>query len=63
MDLPSDDSSFESELFSAVKELVGRFGLEEAGYRFVANGGNAQEVDHLHFHLISDDACKNKDSY
>lgn len=54
MDLPSDDSSFESELFSAVKELVGRFGLEEAGYRFIANGGNAQEVDHLHFHLVSD---------
>lgn len=62
MDLPSDDSSFESELFSAVKELVDRFGLEEAGYRFIANGGNAQEVDHLHFHLVSDDVSKREDS-
>ncbi len=55
MDLPSDDSSFETALFEAVKELVQRFSLEECGYRLIANGGNAQEVDHLHFHLVSDD--------
>ncbi len=54
MDLPSDDSGFESGLFEAVKELVQRFGLDSFGYRLIANGGNAQEVDQLHFHLVSD---------
>ena len=55
MDLPSNDSVFESSLFLAVNELVQRFGLEDCGYRLIANGGSAQEVDHLHFHLISDE--------
>jgi histidine triad (HIT) family protein len=55
MELPSDGSVFETGLFKAVKELVQRFGLEACGYRLIANGGSAQEVDHLHFHLVSDD--------
>ncbi|MCJ7566816.1 MAG: HIT domain-containing protein [Anaerolineales bacterium] len=54
-DLPSDDQEFESGLFKAVNELVQRFGLVAFGYRLIANGGSAQEVDHLHFHLISDE--------
>jgi len=54
-DLPSTDLVFESGLFMAVNELVQRFGLEDCGYRLIANGGSAQEVDHLHFHLISDE--------
>jgi len=55
VELPSDDLVFESGLFIAVKELVRSFSLEECGYRLIANGGSAQEVDHLHFHLVSDD--------
>jgi len=55
MDLPSDDSIFESSLFEAVKDLVQRFELNDLGYRLIANGGSAQEVDHLHFHLVSDE--------
>jgi histidine triad (HIT) family protein len=55
MELPSDGSVFETGLFKAVKELVQRFDLEACGYRLIANGGTAQEVDHLHFHLVSDD--------
>lgn len=55
LELPSAESIFESGLFRAVKELVERFSLQESGYRLVVNGGSAQEVDHLHFHLISDD--------
>lgn len=54
-DLPSDDHVFESGLFVSVNELVQRFGLESCGYRLITNGGSSQEVDHLHFHLISDD--------
>ena len=55
IDLPSNDHLFEVELFSVVKELVKMFNLESKGYRLIVNGGSAQEVDHLHFHLISDD--------
>jgi len=55
LELPSDVSIFESALFEAVKELVLRFGLEAVGYRLIVNGENAQEVDQLHFHLVSDD--------
>ena len=54
-DLPSADNEFESELFLAVNDLVQRFDLDKCSYRLIANGGSAQEVDHLHFHLISDD--------
>lgn len=54
-DLPSVDLVFESGLFSAVNELVQKFGLDSYGYRLIVNGGSTQEVDHLHFHLISDD--------
>ena len=38
------------------------FNLESKGYRLIVNGGNAQEVDHLHFHLISDDHVKEEAS-
>ena len=55
VDLPSDDHLFEVELFSLVNELVKMFELESKGYRLIVNGGNNQEVDHLHFHLVSDD--------
>ena len=53
-DLPSADLAFETALFEAVQDLVARFKLIDSGYRLVANGGNTQEVDHLHFHLIAD---------
>lgn len=42
-------------LFEAVGELVDRFDLRSVGYRLIANGGKDQEVDYLHFHLISED--------
>ena len=60
VDLPSNDHIFEVELFSVVNDLVKMFNLESKGYRLIVNGGNAQEVDHLHFHLISDDIVDKK---
>lgn len=39
---------------STVQLLVHRYDLEEKGYRLIVNGGQYQEVPHLHFHLISD---------
>lgn len=60
VDLPSNDHIFEVELFRVVNDLVKMFNLESKGYRLIVNGGNAQEVDHLHFHLISDDIVDEK---
>lgn len=54
-DLPSNDNLFEIELFKAVRSLVDRFELNQFGFRLITNGGSYQEVDHLHFHLISED--------
>ena len=53
-DLPTFDKLFESDLVVTINDLVNRFNLEEYGYRLITNGGTSQEVDHLHFHLISD---------
>jgi len=41
--------------FRAVGETARQLGLEEGGYRLIANtGDNAhQEVPHLHFHILS----------
>ena len=60
VDLPSKDQLFELELFSLVNELVKIFNLESKGYRLIVNGGKAQDVAHLHFHLISEDAADEK---
>ena len=54
-DLPTPDYCFEVELFKAVNLLVEKFCQEEKGYRLIVNGGDYQEIDHLHFHLISED--------
>lgn len=37
-----------------VKELVGKLGISDSGYRVITNIGKdgGQEIDHLHFHLL-----------
>lgn len=54
-DLDSAHKDFILGLFKAVADLVDRFDLHSVGYRLIANGGQYQEIDHLHFHLISED--------
>jgi histidine triad (HIT) family protein len=54
LDIPADDIEFMRDLFRAVQDLVNELGLEDGGYRLVVNGGDAQDIQHLHFHLISD---------
>lgn len=49
------DGDFLVDLFQAVASLVDEYGLEERGYRLVANGGRYQEVAHLHYHLICEE--------
>lgn len=60
MDLNPQDSQLMQELIQCVQVLVKKLGLENHGYRLVVNGGKAQEVGHLHFHLISDDVHENQ---
>jgi len=54
LDVPSSDSAFLQDLLELVGELVKELDLEQRGYRLLTNGGAYQDVDHLHFHLISD---------
>jgi histidine triad (HIT) family protein len=54
LDVPPSDSEFLHDLLEVVNALVGEFELQERGYRLVTNGGAYQDVNHLHFHLISD---------
>lgn len=41
-----------SDIFAAVNKLVKDNNLGENAYRVVVNGGKAQRVPHLHFHLL-----------
>ncbi|MCI0394195.1 MAG: HIT domain-containing protein [Chloroflexi bacterium] len=52
-DLTPADTPFLADLFATVQSLVAELGLEENGYRLIANGGRYQDVPHLHFHLVS----------
>ena len=45
----------QEQLVKDMNEKVKEFKLEKRAYRLIMNGGDYQEVDHLHFHLISDD--------
>ncbi len=35
-----------------IKKMVEKFDLDGKGYRVIINGGGAQAIDHLHFHLV-----------
>ncbi len=49
---------FEKEIFDEIvntlNKLILQFKLSNRGYRIVTNGGGAQAIDHLHFHLMGD---------
>jgi histidine triad (HIT) family protein len=54
LDLLPEDADFQRDLFVTVQGLVRELGLEGRGYRLITNGGPAQDVPLLHFHLISE---------
>lgn len=51
-DLGSKDGSLLAEVYSVVNQLVKQYNLSGSLYRIVVNGGKAQHVPHLHFHLL-----------
>src|SRR5687768_16217940 len=53
--LDPTDSSFFTDLYSIVQNLVDDFQLP--AYRLIVNGGEYQDFPQLHFHLISDVAA------
>ncbi len=52
--LSDDDVQLAGHLLLAVGKVARQLGLEESGYRVVANCGKdgGQSVDHLHFHIL-----------
>lgn len=54
MDVPPEAGDVLHDLLETVQLLVHQFGLEDTGYRVIVNGGDYQEVPHLHVHLIAD---------
>ncbi|SRR5438046_2874305 len=49
--LELEDDHILSKIKKAIQQMIKEHSLENAGYRLVVNGGGAQIVDHLHFHL------------
>lgn len=47
----ADDSIFPS-IRIAAQKLIGEEDLVGRGYKIVVNGGGAQIINHIHFHLI-----------
>jgi histidine triad (HIT) family protein len=41
-----------AKLFSVVQRMAAREGLKDKGFRIIVNGGGAQQVPHLHIHLM-----------
>jgi len=51
-ELDPTDTTFLTDLYSTVQNLVNEFQLP--AYRLIVNGGEYQDFPQLHFHLISD---------
>lgn len=47
-----EDPELFKKLMIVVKSMIQREGLKDKGYRITVNGGGAQEVNHLHIHLM-----------
>lgn len=46
-----DDNALHAHIRHIIQEMVKKTDLEGKGYRIMINGGGAQAIDHLHFHL------------
>lgn len=51
--LNPEDMPAVNDAIAVAGRLVQRLSLEQKGYRFLVNGGAYQDVQQLHFHLIS----------
>ena len=51
-DLILEDGSLLTQIYQVANQLVKEYNLTNNSYRVVVNGGKAQHVPHLHFHLL-----------
>jgi len=51
-DIKAEYGPLLSEIYQTVAKLVADNNLQNNSYRVVVNGGSAQHVPHLHFHLL-----------
>ncbi|MBI3103426.1 HIT domain-containing protein [Candidatus Daviesbacteria bacterium] len=51
-DLTDYQAGLLAKIYTAANKLVKKNNLEDNAYRIVVNGGRAQHVPHLHFHLL-----------
>lgn len=47
-----EDSELFLKIMKSIQMLVKKKELDKKGYRLVVNGGGAQMINHLHFHLV-----------
>lgn len=47
------DMAIVQEIFEIAQEMILEKKLYESNYKIVTNGGNFQDSQHLHFHLVS----------
>lgn len=52
VDLNQSHGTLLVEVYQAISHLVAKNNLQDNLYRVVVNGGKAQHVPHLHFHLL-----------
>ncbi|MPM74824.1 Purine nucleoside phosphoramidase [bioreactor metagenome] len=53
MELSAEQAAWMADVLQVAQSLVRQLNLEENGYRLILNGGKYQEVEMLHFHLVS----------
>lgn len=51
-DLTLEDGQLLTQIYQVANQLVKQYNLTNKAYRVVVNGGKAQHVPHLHFHLL-----------
>lgn len=51
-DLTLEDGEILGQIYQVANQLVSEYNLSDKQYRVVVNGGKAQHVPHLHFHLL-----------
>ena len=54
LDVTEEDSHLIGKVFVAINKIAKQIGIEENGFRIVANCGrdSGQEVMHIHFHIL-----------
>jgi len=52
-DLTAQDANLLAEVMLTTQSLVEELGLEKEGYRLIVNGGAYQELQQMHWHLVS----------